>query len=130
MPAWSGLYNHIHGVQYTLLGAKTNIQRRISRVFEKRGARVTGELALTLDGVAPGATAQVTYPRIANPDSNPLDEYPYHGKRTIETVTMINRATTSADQAAIAAMIDDKFAPTSYPSSKDGRKPGGMVGGF
>lgn len=130
MTAWSGLYNHIHGVSYSLLGAKSNLQRRISRAFEKRGAKVLGELAITLDGVVAGSTAAVSYNRISNPDADPTNEFPYSGKRTIESVSLVNRATTAGDVTTLNAMFDDKFTPTSYPASKDGRKPGGMVGGF
>lgn len=132
MAAWSGLYNHIHGVNYSPLGSRTNLQRKFSRLLEKRGSRVTAKLLQTLDGVAPGSAASYTYPRISNPDSSEIDKYPYSGKRTLETVTLINRNTTSADVTALNQLLDDKFAPAiaNYPLPKDGRKPGGMVGAF
>lgn len=130
MPVYSGLWNGIFGADHALTNSQQRQKRMISRIMEKPGNRKLRGLMLALNGAAAGGTAAVTHKQIAGPVSTPIPVGSYGGVRTVETVTDINRATTAADETNIDQIINDKFGPTSYPSSRDGRLYGGMAGRF
>lgn len=90
--------------------------RRIQQNLSDEGLREMRRRALTLDGVVAGTTATETKKRIeANSELG--------GKRTIETVTLIGRATTAADitelNADLYASLTSKTTMAS-PANKDG----------
>lgn len=101
-------------------------KRRIGALFNKNGLRALRKITEILTGAAPGTTATKTHKQVSARE-NAQGEL--GGKRTIETITDVNRATTAAD----ATEIKDEFlaypdAPASYPINKDrnGRNfPGG-----
>jgi hypothetical protein len=128
MAVFSGLWNNIWGADHSLTGSQQRQKRMISRIMEKPGNRKLRGLMLALNGAAAGGTAAVTHKQIAGPTVTPAPVGTMGGTRTIETVTDINRATTAADETNIDQIINDKFAPASYPSSRDGRSYGGMAG--
>lgn len=74
---------------------------------------VRNELADKIVGAAPGATAAVNRARIANTTNNA-------GKRKIETVTPLNRATTTGDATAIKGYAQKKRAQLAFPADKSG----------
>lgn len=82
----------------------------IGRALNRPGMAKTKELLLTLLGVAPGATALASVVRIqANTQEN-------GGKRVIETVPVINRATTSDDVTEMTKVLVNNMAGVYVPS--------------
>jgi hypothetical protein len=71
-------------------------RRTIAKNFGHRGQLVPRALFTALLGVAPGATATKNLTRIAN--STELG-----GVRAVETVALVNRATTAADVTELTA---------------------------
>lgn len=126
MPAYSGFWNGIYSLDYTLTDRKVGIERVISRVMRKPGARRLRTLMVALNGAAAGGSANATVRRI----SHSTAEYGLGGVRTVGTVSVINRNTTSADETDIDTTLIGVFAPATYPSSRDGRRAGGMAGKF
>jgi hypothetical protein len=132
MPSWSGLFDGIlptgavagHRIQ----SDKNANERHVSRLLGKPSMRKLKELMLTLTGATAGATATDTYKRVkeevvfGSPEIN-------GGARTIETVTTVNRATTSADVTRIKDIIEDAWAltPAQYPEDKSGNGGGGKL---
>lgn len=100
------------GGSYTQVNTNATIRKRIARLFSVRMSLKDRELIRTLMGVVPGTTATKTYKRIAHNTSD------LSGKRTMETVTLVSRATTAADVTDLNAKI---FAYASRPTtySKD-----------
>ena len=71
-------------------------RRRISQLFSDKGMRALRRTLRTLNGVVAGSVATETQTRIkADEDLS--------GKRTVETETLISRATTAADVTDITA---------------------------
>jgi hypothetical protein len=128
MAVYSGFWNGIFGANHALTGAQQRQKRAISRIMEKPGNRKLRGLMLALNGAAAGGTATVTHKQIAGPASTPTTLTALGGLRTVETVTDVNRATTAADETNIDQIINDKFAPASYPADRSGRRSGGNVG--
>lgn len=133
---WSGLWNREYGENYSALGSNntaefnstTNkaISKRISR---DRGGRKLAEILRTLVGATAGSTAAVNHVQIAE-TSNLGNPTAHGGSRTIETIEDVNRATTAADVTVIQGIIDQVFAPSSYPTDAAGNGGGGKVGKF
>ncbi len=71
-------------------------KRWISQMLARKGMRATRRVARTLNGVVAGSTATETLSRV---DS----AVEMGGKRTIETETLINRATVAGDVTDITA---------------------------
>ena len=124
MPAWSGLYNNIHGVDYSLIGV-ANVHRRFRRALKgtSKTTRAFREILRTLNGVAPGATALSTHTQV----EADVGDYVNGSVRTIETVTDVDRITTAADQTAINLEIDAADTPT-FPREASGNSGGGKLG--
>jgi hypothetical protein len=126
MPAWQGLWDDVHRQTYTLLNQRTQLQRVISNALEKLGSQTTSTLAIALNGIAPGGTALRTRSRVmATANTSAFD---LGGRRTIETQTLINRATTTADRDALNTMFNNVYAPSPYPVDRSGNGGGGKVG--
>lgn len=90
--------------------------RRIQQQLSDKGLREMRRRALTLDGVVAGTTATETSKRIEA--STELG-----GKRTIETETLVGRATAASDitelNADLYASLTSKTTMAS-PANKDG----------
>lgn len=126
MATYTGLWEGVFGQAHALTGTKSALKRNISRVLRKNGARGLKELMLELNGAAAGQAASSTFKRV----SHDTDPYGLGGTRAIDTVTVLSRNTASADETEIDTVLVGVFAPSSYPSSGDGRDAGGMVGKF
>ena len=122
MPAWSGLFNGEHGEDHALLVNKNSLSQRLSKLMRRGGNRKTKELLLTVLGTAPGLTASSTYTR------KQAEEGQQEAVATQETVTVIGRATTSADVTALRADLEREFVPSTYPTDVSGNGGGGKLG--
>lgn len=124
MPAWSGLYDQIHGVPYSTIGID-NVNRRLRRALKGTSAKTRSfrKILRALNGAAVGGAALSTRTRIVAP-AGAMQE---GGVRAIETVTEINRVTTVADQTAINLEIDGLDTPT-FPREASGNSGGGKLG--
>lgn len=129
MVSWAGLWDNVHGEAYALTGSQENLKRRISRILEKPGARALQELMLTLNGAAAGSAASATHTRV-EADVDRTTAVVGGGVRTVETVTDVSRNTDAADKTEIDTILNDSFAPSTYPTSGDGRSAGGMAGKY
>lgn len=128
MPAWSGLWDGVHGQAHSLITRHTGSMSRITHEMRKPGMRKLKELMLTLNGVAPGATALATYPRV-EAQADPGNPAVGGGEVPIETVTVINRVTATADKTLITEMLELDAQPA-YPTDASGNGGGGKVGGY
>lgn len=134
MPSYSGLWNGVYGVDYATLGTNNtkelngNIRRRLSKLIAReRGGRKLAAIMKALNGAAPGGTITVNYAQVANA-SSPGQAVANGGARTITTVADMNRASTAADETMIDAILDQVFAPSSYPVDKSGNGGGSKLG--
>lgn len=106
-----------NGGSYSLLVNKMPSRARIQRVIGTEGARRFRELFDTLIGANTGGTALATYRRIAGETSAQIGG----GVRTIDTVTVINRASTAADVTALKEFtVNVARRPTTYPRDLSG----------
>lgn len=96
-------------------------RRNVAKTLAHRGQLVLRELMDTLNGVAPGAAALKALTRITN--STELG-----GKRTIETVNLINRVTTAADVTRILNDIYLYSTKTTFGASPPVNKDGNPLG--
>jgi hypothetical protein len=102
---WGGTLSLIRGV--------SPIARYLARLTDRKELRKDRRLEITLLGAAAGSTATETLKRIA------ADRNENGGKRTIETETLVNRATTSGDVTDINARYNTfSSRPTTYASDK------------
>ena len=91
---------------------KNPLDRGVARLFRRSrsGMRSLAALMKALNGAEVGQTATVTRYRVEGDDVELRGNTAAGGgKRTIETVTKLNRATTSADKEYIDTLIDPKF---------------------
>lgn len=107
---WQGFW-HTYGGGHSLIVDRDNHEKKISKLLRRsgRGMRELRELMTTLNGSAAGGTASASYTRAApgTPFAHELG-----GKRTIETVTVINRATDAADVQYVDDVItEDRTNP-------------------
>jgi hypothetical protein len=80
---------------------------------------VLRRLLQTLTGVAPGSTATQTKKQIQWEQGSPGGVIP------VETVTLINRATTAADVTALNSLFTRSPTPASYAVDVSGNGGGG-----
>jgi len=85
-----GFFEVNGGGPLTPISGRSAARRRVAQWMSKKGTFAMREDLRTLDGAVPGTTATKTYTQIQN--STELG-----GRRTIETVNLINRATTAQD---------------------------------
>lgn len=133
MANWSGLWDRQYGTPYSQLGGNTKEfnsteKAEVARLFRGRGSRIMGAVLRALTGAAVGGTATQTYRQVAS-EGDINAGLSNGGKRTVNTVTDINRVTTSADETLIDEMTTRLNAPTSYPTDKGGGG-GGKLGSF
>jgi len=106
MPAWSGLFDRIHGQPYTFTGSRGAVSREIELALKQPGNAVLGALMAALNGAAVGGTATRTVRQVEALRENA--GYTLGGRRNVLTNTLINRATIAADKTAIDT-IEDQF---------------------
>lgn len=101
----------------TAQGWRSKLEWQIAQLIGKQQFREQKELLLTLLGVAPGQTALATYARVKAPNG-PSGATPavtgiadLGGLVPIETVTVINRATTAGDVTYLRELFDGSMIP-------------------
>lgn len=124
MTSYSGLFNGIHGEDYTIPFDYDSVNRQISRTFYKTrtGNRLYRELLDTLIGAAAGEAAADSYDRAAAIN----DHSQLGGQRAMETVTIVARNSTAADVTMLKALIKEDRQAAFVPSL-DGSSPRGVV---
>lgn len=123
MPAWSALNDGFYGTPYVLPSNISAPESWLARWARIPGLRVDKALMVQLLGAAPGNTVTVQSTRVKQ-TADPADIMNFGGKRTIETVTEINRATTSADATRLIAILN-RLSPLNMPVDKSGNSPVG-----
>lgn len=105
----------------------TQGDERIAKMLRNGGMTLSlRALLATLTGVVAGSTATVTKKQVQGQTGAP------GGLQTIETVNLINRATTAADVTMLNALFTRNPAPSSYVADLSGNGGGGkqnMAGG-
>lgn len=103
--------------------ALTQDDAKLARVFRKSGASA-GVISLlyTLIGAASGSTATKTKKQVQGVQGGTLT-----GNQPIETVNLMNRATTAADITAFQALLNRVVQPSSYPADLSGNGGGGKI---
>jgi hypothetical protein len=98
----------------------TQGDERIAKMLRNGGmSLVLRRLLQTLTGVAPGSTATQTKKQIQWQQGSPGGVIP------VETVTLINRATTAADVTALNSLFTRSPTPASYAVDVSGNGGGG-----
>jgi hypothetical protein len=93
---------------------------KIATLFRNGGGTIAStRLLYTLLGVAPGANAAQTKKQVKWEQGSP------GGLITIETINIVNRATTAADLTAFQALISRVVQPSVYPADLSGNGGGG-----
>lgn len=120
MPAWSGFWDTPQGSgAYSLLNNRAPVRNRAKRIANREQMRVLTALFGGLIGAASGSNVTATHKRIgaSTSDFGPQDG----GRRTIETVTDINRNTTAADITALKEIVTGVTSrPSTYPRDLSG----------
>jgi hypothetical protein len=106
----SGLF----GSTYSFIDGRMPMRSQTRRMVLKNGNRVLRELFDTLIGAAAGDAASKTYPRIAE------DSGMGGGRRTIDTVTVISRVSTSADITTLKEIVVNVDRSAAYPADLSG----------
>lgn len=131
MPAYSGLWNGVHGQAYALQVSRSPLYRRISQALRRRSLTVLREVLDTVtDGSSINGAAAVTYKRRAG-DPLPGNSVSGGGAATIETVTKVSAVATvgaaTVTAAAVDGLVDYKSYPSSYPVDASGNGGGGRL---
>lgn len=136
MASFSGLWNGVYGVPYTALDANNtkevsrNERTRLTKLLSReRGTRKLMALMRTLNGIAPGSVASMSFREVLN-QSTPADPLGNGGKRTIVTRDDLLRTTTAADVTMINEMFNTVFGPSPYPVDESGNGGGGKRNAF
>lgn len=125
MPAWSGLWDGVYAQPYAPINQRMTLPRRVGMTYARDGMKINAAIGTALNGSAVGGTASATHRRVEAVQANAA--FNLGGKRTVETQTLINRATTSADETALDALFAAKFAPTTYPVDRSNNGGGGKT---
>lgn len=131
MPSYSGLWNGVHGEDYSMLNNKPTAFKRVGRALKRRGMTVIREVIDTVtNGSSINGAAAVTYKRVES-TVDPGNAVVNGGVRSIETVEKIAAAstTTTAQVADVDSMVDFKSGPAinSYPTDASGNGGGGKL---
>jgi len=95
---------------------------RISKMLRNGGqTSAITQILLTLLGAAVGGTATKTKKQVQGVVGG------YGGPIPIETITLVNRATTAADLAALQGLVNRVVFPASYPADLSGNGGGGKL---
>lgn len=113
---------------YNFSSGDNPLKRRIAKLLDRESLKGLREIALTLDGVAPGQTALETHKRVSAGDIGTTPYSNLNGLRTIETVTDVNRITTAADVTEINTdLLAYPLEPTTYVTNLN-KNPRGLPG--
>jgi hypothetical protein len=114
MSGYSGFWNE-SGQPYSLLVNKNPRRNAIRRTVNREGFRVVTELFDTLIGAGVGGTASASHARVKHTtDARSVNV------GAVETVTDINRASTSADVTLLKEMTFGVVTAPSYPADASG----------
>ena len=106
MPAWSGLFNGVYGENHALQFNRNANERLLRMALRGRGEQaIMKELILTLVAGNVGDQAVSSFTQVRDPNFGPSNIMKNYGIVGVESVSEINRATTSADVAEITAVI-------------------------
>lgn len=122
----------------TYQGWRSKLEWKVSQLFSKEQMREEKALLTALIGATSGGTASSTYKR-RQPPSGPSQTTPavtgvgdLGGAIDIETVTVINRATTAADISYLKNMFDGTMTPgpnsITFQNDASGNGGGGKAG--
>lgn len=127
MPAWSGLYNGVYDANYAPLVNRAPHLKPVNKMLRKSrtGSRIAHALLNALIGAATGSNVTETMARIGS-TASPGDPVVNGGARTIETRTLLNRNTATADVTALKKIVNDTGKPT-YPVDRSGNGGGGAL---
>ena len=115
MPSFSGFWGPNVG-DYKLLVNRNPRRNAIRRTVNRDGFRVATELFDTLIGAAAGGPAAASHTRVKHMHRSGT---PQQGK-FVETVVDIDRASTTADVAALKEMVFNVQTRPSYPRDRSG----------
>lgn len=110
---------------YSLQNNRPSVRRRMAKEFRRRTARVTGKLAVALDGSVTGSTATFTLTQVRGQAAGTTNIL--GGLVPIDTTTLVNRATTSTDVTTLNA-IYGATAEATYATDASGNGGGGKLG--
>jgi hypothetical protein len=114
--------------QYNFRFYRSSEEYRSGVQMGKRGYRKYRAQLRALNGVAPGATATDTYPRVTAVQAF-TDGQSGGGKRTVGTVSNTTTTTAAMVTRANALLYDQNFTYfTGYPRELSGNGGGGKVG--
>ena len=100
------------GGSYAFIRPVGGLRKRIARLLDQRGMRKDRQLVNILLGAAAGSTATATNKRVAHSTSE------LGGLRTIETETLVNRATTAADDTDLTTNLLTYASRPTYPTDR------------
>lgn len=92
-------YSPLWGDNYSPINNKTTRRKTVARLLNEGELKIDRELMRKLLGVVPGATAEVSDVRVKH------NRFELGGKREVETVDILDRATTAADVTDLLANI-------------------------
>lgn len=84
---------------YTFIRDKSSFRKIIARILDRKSMRSDRALVSTLLGAVAGSTATSQLKRVAHSQTE------LGGLRTIETETLVNRATTAADDTELTTQL-------------------------
>lgn len=108
---WGGVDGYVP-IPRSQHGMRSPLERRLARTFKRNQLRELVAVMTALNGAAAGGTASATYTRVAAPASTsgatpaPTELTALGGVRNVETVTVINRATTAADELYVDDLLN------------------------
>jgi len=110
-----------YDVTYTPIQNRGVIMNRVAYLLARKGVLALRHTVRTLNGAAAGAASTKTYSQIeANVEQG--------GKRTVETVNLINRVTTAADITEINDHLLALTSKTTFGASPVANKDGNPLG--
>lgn len=132
---WSTFWHNVapagQGSAYSLYGNRTANERRVDHHLGKPGFKQYRRVMRALLGASVGGTATETVARVSAP-AGLTESQLLGGVRTIDTITIVDRVTTSADLTAMQAITDRTYnmapAIASYPTDLSGNGGGGKAG--
>lgn len=101
------------GDSYAFIKSKSSLREVIAQLLNVKSMRSDRALLSTLLGASAGSTATATLKRISHSQTE------LGGVRPVETETLVNRATTAADDTELtAALLTFNSQANAYPVDK------------